>query len=36
MDILNPPAVVGTNSWGSSAYGKLLRGESVDVETIRK
>ena len=36
MDILNPIAVVGTNSWGSAAYGKVLRGESVDTETIRK
>ncbi|MCR4757372.1 MAG: aldo/keto reductase [Butyrivibrio sp.] len=36
MDILKPLAVVGTNSWGSAAYGKVLRGESVDTETIRK
>lgn len=30
MDILEPKAIVGTNSWGSAAYGKVLRGESVD------
>ncbi len=36
MDVLNPIAVVGTNSWGSAVYGKVLRGESVDTETIRK
>ncbi|MBP3241903.1 MAG: aldo/keto reductase [Oribacterium sp.] len=36
MDILKPIAVVGTNSWGSAAYGKVLRGESVDADTIRK
>lgn len=26
-------AVVGTNAWGSKAYGKLLRGSYVD-ETV--
>ena len=36
MDILKPKAVVGTNSWGSAAYGKVLRGESVDRATIRQ
>lgn len=36
MDILKPSAVVGTNSWGSAVYGKVLRGESVDTDTIRK
>jgi len=36
MDILKPKAVVGTNSWGSAAYGKILRGESVDQTTIRQ
>ncbi|MCR4829871.1 MAG: aldo/keto reductase, partial [Pseudobutyrivibrio sp.] len=35
MDILKPDAVIGTNSWGSAAYGKLLRGEGVDIDTIR-
>ena len=36
MDILDPKAVVGTNSWGSAAYGKVLRGESVDADTIKQ
>ena len=36
MDILKPLAVVGTNSWGTAAYGKVLRGESVDTDTIKK
>lgn len=35
MDIMNPNAVVGTNSWGSAAYGKMIRGEGVDDSTIR-
>lgn len=29
-------AIVGTNSWGSKAYGKVLRGSSVDKETLRQ
>ncbi|MBR1863221.1 MAG: aldo/keto reductase [Ruminococcus sp.] len=29
-------AIVGTNSWGSKAYGKVLRGSSVDRETLRQ
>ena len=28
-------AVIGTNSWGSKTYGKVLRGSSVDKETLR-
>ncbi len=28
--------VVGTNSWGGSLYGKLLRGESVDESVIKE
>ena len=28
MDISKPIAVIGANSWGSAAYGKLLRGSS--------
>lgn len=36
MDIMNPTAVVGTNSWGSAAYGKVLRGESVGTDTIKQ
>lgn len=35
MDILHPSAVIGTNSWGSAAYGVMVRGSSVDKETIR-
>ena len=35
MDIQNPSAVVGTNSWGSKAYSVLLRGSSVDEDTLR-
>ena len=34
MDILKPKAVIGTNAWGSSAYEKLIRGNSVDNETL--
>ena len=29
-------AIIGTNSWGSKAYGKVLRGSSVDVPTLRE
>lgn len=35
-DPLHPLAVVGTNSWGSAAYGKLLRGSSVDEAVIKQ
>lgn len=35
MDILNPPAVIGTNSWGGKLYGKAIRGNYVS-ETIIK
>ena len=34
MDILKPKAVIGTNAWGSSAYEKLIRGNSVDNKTL--
>ncbi len=27
--------VIGTNSWGSSTYGTLVRGSSVDERTIK-
>jgi len=36
MDLLNPKAIVGCNSWGSSLYGKVLRGSSVDISTIKE
>ena len=29
MDILNPSAVVGTNSWGGKLYSKAIRGNYV-------
>lgn len=35
-DPLHPFAVVGTNSWGSSVYGKVLRGSSVDESVIKQ
>ena len=35
MDILNPSAVIGTNSWGGKLYGKAIRGNYVS-ETIIK
>ena len=28
--------IVGTNSWGSKAYGKVLRGSSVDKDTLEQ
>lgn len=34
MDILNPAAVIGTNSWGGKLYGKALRGSYVTDEVI--
>ena len=34
MDIYR--GIVGTNSWGGKAYGKVLRGSSVDKQTLRK
>lgn len=36
MDLLHPAAVIGTNAWGSEAYGKLIRGSFVDDATIRE
>lgn len=36
MDIENPVAVVGTNSWGTALYGKLVRGSVVDDATIKE
>jgi aryl-alcohol dehydrogenase-like predicted oxidoreductase len=35
MDILHPSAVIGTNSWGSAAYGIMVRGSYVEDDTIR-
>ena len=31
-----PLAVIGTNSWGSKTYGKVLRGTSVDEDTLKE
>lgn len=36
MDILNPKVVIGTNSWGSARYEKLMRGSSVGLESFRE
>ena len=35
MDLKSVPAVVGTNSWGGSLYGRVLRGDYVDEDGIR-
>lgn len=35
MDILKPNAVIGTNSWGSSGYEKVIRGSAVGMENFR-
>ena len=35
MDILHPSAVIGTNSGGGKLYGKMIRGNYVDDETIK-
>ena len=35
MSIEYPSAVIGTNSWGSKAYGKMVRGSYVPEDTIR-
>ncbi len=34
MDILNPTAVIGTNAWGGSLYGKAIRGSYVEDDII--
>ena len=30
-----PKAVIGTNSWGSAAYEKMIRGSVVDNDTLK-
>lgn len=35
MEVSEIKAVVGTNSWGSAAYEKMIRGESVGVEVLK-
>ena len=32
----HPQAVIGTNSWGSAAYEKLIRGSVVDHDTLKE
>lgn len=32
----NPKAVIGTNSWGSAAYEKIIRGSVVDNDTLKE
>ncbi|MBQ9328103.1 MAG: aldo/keto reductase [Solobacterium sp.] len=36
MELKQPEAIIGTNSWGSKAYGTLLRGSGVDEATLRE
>lgn len=35
MDIFEPSAVIGTNSWGSAAYSVMVRGSYVDNDVIK-
>ena len=32
----NPKAVIGTNSWGSATYEKIIRGSVVDNDTLKE
>lgn len=34
--VLTPKAVIGTNSWGSAAYEKIIRGSVVDNDTLKE
>lgn len=34
MDIMHPTAVIGTNSWGSQWYERVVRGSAVDEATL--
>ena len=36
MNLLDPSAVIGTNSWGGKLYGKAIRGNYVPDDTIRE
>lgn len=36
MDILKPTAVIGTNAWGGSLYGKAVRGSYVEDDIIKE
>ena len=35
MDISKPVAAIGTNAWGSAAYGKLVRGSYIEDDIIK-
>lgn len=35
MNILNPIAAIGTNSWGGKLYGKAIRGNYVSDDIIK-
>ena len=32
----NPRAVIGTNSWGSATYKKIIHGSVVDDDTLKE
>lgn len=34
--MINPKAVIGTNSWGSKAYGRMFRGNYVEDDVIKE
>lgn len=36
MDIKKPKAVIGTNSWGGAVAAKVLRGSSVNDQTLKE
>lgn len=36
MDIMKPNAVIGTNAWGGSLYGKAVRGSYVEDDVIKE
>lgn len=36
MDIKNPKAVIGTNSWGGAVAARIFRGSSVDDQTLKE
>ena len=36
MNVMRPVAVIGTNSWGSETYEKLIRGNSVGRDTLQE
>ena len=36
VQILHPRAVIGTNSWGSGVYEKVMRGNAVGMDGFRE